>query len=436
MVGGEAGVMKNPSGKSVTFSLGEDVKIEVWGGFNTIGGNCIVVKDRDEAIILDQGINFTAFKKYYGGFIQPEIVEDLREIGAIPPKTIYEDASEIHISHLHLDHLGSLAIPFEYDVRVYVPSRHVLEKLSNFWYWNWKELLLPSTFDLSELKDVSTSKSVRLIRVSHSAYPSYSFLIETSEGSILYTGDLRVNSPIGIVNTLENYQKVLEDSKVDMLIIEGTNFSRRMTPLTAEEAKSILVRVLNKYDQKYIFISAHPLDVESFLLVSNILKEKGYELVLTHAKYAELLDVQLEKLGAGDVAFFLLPLKGSCSEPLEHIKKVELRDISDKRVAFFTSITAVSEMKMLKRRGIKLEGLLQITLTGEPIEEEGRIMEARLGNWIRRFGMSLIRLHLSGHYYPHMFKDILRIVKPRKLIPIHTKAPNTMLTLFDKYKQN
>jgi len=430
----EAGVMKNPSGKPVIFSLGKNVRIEVWSGLNTIGGNCVVVKDRSEAIILDQGINFTVFKKYYGGFIQPEIVEDLREVGAIPPKTIYEGASEIHISHLHLDHLGSLAIPFEYDVRVYVPSRHVLEKLSNFWYWSWKELLLPSTFDLSELKDAPTSERVRLIRVSHSAYPSYSFLIETFEGNIFYTGDFRINSPIGVVNTLENYQKVLEDSKVDMLIIEGTNFSRRMTPLTAEDVKNMLVRILNKYNRKYIFISAHPLDIESFLLVSNILKNKEYELVLTHAKYAELLDVQLEELRARDMAFFLLPLKGSCSEPLEHIKKVELRDISDKRVAFFTSIMAVSEMNMLKRRGINLEGLLQITLTGEPLEEEGRIMEARLGNWIRRFGMNSIQLHLSGHYYPYMFKDILRVVKPRKLIPIHTKAPNTMLTLFNKYK--
>ncbi|RLE54821.1 MAG: hypothetical protein DRJ30_04530, partial [Candidatus Methanomethylicota archaeon] len=163
----------------------------------------------------------------------------------------------------------------------------------------------------------------------------------------------------------------------------------------------------------------------------------AYELM----KRGEKILISSHTNRAVDNAVEILPLEktlrvGKPEKVLEHIKKVELRDISDKRVAFFTSITAVSEMKMLKRRGIKLEGLLQITLTGEPIEEEGRIMEARLGNWIRRFGMSLIRLHLSGHYYPHVFKDILRIVKPRKLIPIHTKAPNTMLTLFDKYKQN
>ena len=282
MVSRGAEVMKNHSRQPVTFSLGKNVEIEIWGGFNTIGGNCIVVRDRDEAIILDQGINFTAFKKYYGGFIQPEIVEDLREVGALPPKTIYEEVSEVYISHFHLDHLGSLAIPFEYDVEIYIPSKYVLEKLSNFWYWSWKELLLPSTFDLSELKNMTTSKRVKLIQVSHSAYPSYSFLIETSEGNILYTGDFRVNSPIDMVNSLENYQEVLEDNKVDVLIIEGTNFSRRVTPLTAGEVRSMLERILSKYDQKHLFISAHPLDIESFLLVSDILKNKGFDLVLTH----------------------------------------------------------------------------------------------------------------------------------------------------------
>lgn len=36
---------------------------------------------------------------------------------------------------------------------------------------------------------------VRAIQVSHSAYPSYAYVVETSEGTILYTGDFRVRSP-------------------------------------------------------------------------------------------------------------------------------------------------------------------------------------------------------------------------------------------------
>ena len=53
-------------------------------------------------------------------------------------------------------------------------------------------------------------------------------------------------------------------------------------------------------------------------------------------------------------------------------------------------VTAVTEMKMLKRRGLDLEGSLQVTLMGEPLEEEGCLMEARLGNWLRGFRMNSV----------------------------------------------
>ena len=427
--------MSGNSKKPRVFNLGEHTKIEVWGGYSTIGGNCIVVRDRGEAIVLDQGLDFSTFKEYYGGFIQPEITEDLREIGAIPPKTIYDGASDVYISHLHLDHLGSLAIPIEYDVRVYVPSKRVLEKLSSFWISNWKELLLPSSFNLSDLIDVaSSSKNVKPIPVSHSSYPSYSFLVETSEGDILYTGDFRASSPAKLVDTVESLEKVLDGRGVDVLIAEGTNFSRKMTPLTGEDVVNMLSRILDKYDQRHIFVSAHPLDIETFLLISNILRAKGFEPVLTHAKYAALLDACLREIGIKDIGFLLLPLRGELSESLQYVGEVELRDLMDRKVAFFTSVTAVNEMKMLNRRGLDLRGLLQITLTGEPVEEEGRIMEARLGNWARKFGINTFQIHLSGHYMPYEFKDIIRVAKPKMLIPIHTRASQTMISIFNKYR--
>jgi ribonuclease J len=429
-----AGALSGNSKKPKVFNLGEHTKIEVWGGYGTIGGNRIVVRDRDEAIVLDQGLDFSAFKKYYGGFIQPGNDEDLREIGAIPPKTFYEGVSNVYISHFHLDHMGSLNVPFEYNVKVYIPSKMVFKELSSFWYMSWKELLLPKSSDLSDLINVTESpKNVKPILVSHSSYPSYSFLVETSEGDIVYTGDFRASSPINLVNTFENLQEVL-GGEVDMLIVEGTNFTRRMTPLVGEDVMNIISRVVSKYDERYMFVSAHPLDIEAFLLVSNILRAKGFEPVLTHAKYAALLDACLRRIGIKDIEFLLLDLRGELSKPLQYVKEVELRDLKDRRIAFFTSITAVNEIKMLNRRGIDLRGLLQITLTGEPVEEEGRIMEARLGNWARKFGINTFRLHLSGHYLPYEFKEIIRVAKPKKLIPIHTKAPQAMLSIFNKYR--
>mgnify|MGYP000480479504 CR=1 FL=1 len=420
--------------KPKVFELGNNVKIEVWGGFNTIGGNCIVIRDRDEGIMFDQGLCFSKFKKFYGGAIQPEIVEDLREIGAIPPREVYEGISEIYISHFHIDHLGSLAIPFEYDVDLFIPSTSVFERLSRFWTLGWKELLLPSDFDLTDLKDVSKAKRAKPIQVSHSAYPSYSYIIETSEGNILYTGDFRVESPLKI-NTLENFSNIEE--RVDVVIIEGTNFLRRQTPLTSSDAVRILERVLGKYERKYIFLSAHPIDMESFLLAIRVLQKHDFVPVLTHTKYAELLDAQLRLLKLEELPkFYLLPLKGGPPASFHFIEIAKKDEVlSMGKIAFLTSLTTVNELKMLiEICNIDPIGLIQITLIGEPLDEEGWILEKRLANWLRKLGITPFRIHLSGHYQPYEFKEILRTIKPKRVIPIHTRAPEIVISLFEKFK--
>ncbi|MGC9106702.1 MAG: hypothetical protein ACP5IE_00715 [Infirmifilum sp.] len=47
------------------------VTIEIYGGYGEIGGNCLVVKDKNRKIVFDNGIRFRVLKEYYGGRIQP-----------------------------------------------------------------------------------------------------------------------------------------------------------------------------------------------------------------------------------------------------------------------------------------------------------------------------------------------------------------------------
>ncbi len=39
------------------------------------------------------------------------------------------------------------------------------------------------------------------------------------------------------------------------------------------------------------------------------------------------------------------------------------------------------------------------------------------------------RVRFSGHYCPHELRNILNTIKPRKLVPIHTRHPNLLLKL-------
>uniref|UniRef100_A0A7C2BLL1 MBL fold metallo-hydrolase n=1 Tax=Thermosphaera aggregans TaxID=54254 RepID=A0A7C2BLL1_9CREN len=152
--------------KEVAF---ERTRVVIYGGFNTVGGNCVVVRSPSVSVMLDQGVNFQQLRRFYGITVQPDSVEELREMGVLPPREAYEGVDEVVITHLHLDHVGSLNVPG--DTPVYVPSVEVAEALSHSWWFGWKQQLLPPTLSFRGLRGVEDSRRVRAVRVSRSAFP-------------------------------------------------------------------------------------------------------------------------------------------------------------------------------------------------------------------------------------------------------------------------
>ena len=68
-------------------------------------------------------------------------------------------------------------------------------------------------------------------------------------------------------------------------------------------------------------------------------------------------------------------------------------------------------------------GSVYVHSRSEPHNEEQRIDEERLDNWLRRFDVPRLHAHASGHAN---YLDLMRMVgdiKPKKLIPIHIERP-------------
>jgi len=71
-----------------------------------------------------------------------------------------------------------------------------------------------------------------------------------------------------------------------------------------------------------------------------------------------------------------------------------------------------------------------LILTSEPHEEEAvHDLEAAL-RWMRLYNVQAYRLRISGHYYPHELRRLLEAAKPRRIIPVHTRTPYTLMALF------
>jgi len=421
--------------------LDGSITIEVYGGYDEIGGNCIVVKDRDRKIIFDNGIRFQVLRRYYRGRVRPLGVNELRSIGAIPPLSVFEDADAVYISHFHLDHLGLLgALPP--GVRVHVPSIELLMVIEE-WYKmspTWLgELPHKLHVDITELKPYKEDEfGVIPVPVSHSAYPTYALVYNGYDRTVFYSADLRVNSPLGPrVNTIQNIERVLDGKPADIVLLEGTNIGSVETPIGPEELRSILNRVF--MESEVVMISIDFLDFELLTAVSEIASLNGRTTVISSSRLADVILYWFDTFNMRGVELAVATeLERPSSAIVNHISlKHDILASPSNYVVVQEPIGFLEMLRQMKIWGenLPVKGIAVLT-TPEPLEVEHEVEEEVLAYWLYSLGLQVYRVRLSGHYYSHELEKILDSVKPKKLVPIHTRYSSLMLNLVAKYSSN
>ncbi len=411
------------------------ITLEVYGGYREIGGNCIVVKDKNKKIVFDNGIRFQVLKRYYRGRIQPLGINELRSIGAIPPLNVFEGIDALYISHFHLDHLGLLgALPP--GTRVYVPSISILETIEE-WYRatpTWlAELPHKLHIDVIELKPHQEDElGVTPIPVSHSAYPSYALVYKGYDKTVFYSGDFRVNGPLGPrINTIQNIEKVLGPKGADITLLEGTNIGGIETPIGPEEFRSILNKVL--MESGLAIISIDPLDFELLTAISEMSSLNGRTVVISSSRLVDILPQWLSSMFDADNLKLAVAaeLEKPSLAPVDYISLMQ--DVLKDPGSFLLVQEPLGFLEMLRHMRIWGEelprGATAILTTPEPLEAEAEVEEKALSYWLYSLGVQVYRVRLSGHYYPHELRTILDTIKPEKLIPIHTRHPSLLLKL-------
>ena len=105
------------------------VKITVYDGSTTIGGNKIYVEENGRGVFLDFGMNFAKYGKYFAEFLNERSVRgihDLIHLNLIPKLNIYRkdlipsdldmsiypklNVEAVLLSHAHIDHCGNTAL--------------------------------------------------------------------------------------------------------------------------------------------------------------------------------------------------------------------------------------------------------------------------------------------------------------------------------------
>lgn len=410
-------------------------ELKILSGRDMIGGNFIKIVDKDHVLILDQGMRFDIFGKYFSNSIQPLGIMELRRMNVLPKEEWYKDAEDIYITHLHLDHLGALSnIPS--DIDVHLPGGSIYSEMKKKWENSptWSNII-PENYYL-KINEVSPlvedDNRVLPIQVLHSAYPSVAYLYFGNKKTILYSGDLRIHTffddkefnSIYKGSTLIDYLKEY-DLNIDILLLEGTNFGSNRMPILPESAISIMEKIMLTSD--LVIVTSHHLDAELLIAVLKLARRNELRSYTSSEIVAKILQIC-------DLNFDLKILEEFSKNPIFPTKP--LNEVLENRSLIISSHYEIIDLcrDIGQERLHKTRTVCILTESESEIEE---MLESKvIKRWLSIYGIQVYTLRVSGHYYPFELEEILKNIKVKEIIPIHTAHPEMMINFADFYKNS
>lgn len=442
----EVGYRTQPENEQMT-------NITVYGGADHIGGNKILLEDRDTRIFLDFGEQFnfkddffadwlkprdarTGLKDYFHFDLMPKIPGLYGKRWLAHTDLKYEKPAfdAIFISHMHFDHAMHLKFVDD-DVPVYLGA--AADTIRKSWETTGGTSV---SFGEHEFRTFRTGSKVKIgsievepIHVDHSVPGAYGFLVHTSGGCVAYTGDLRLHGPRSDM-TKEFVRRAAAENPI-ALVCEGTRVSPSdpREDLSEMEVRAKASDLVAGHKNKLAIVSFYPKDVDRMRTFRDVAKATGRKFVVS-AKIAHLLESLKDdkRISVPDPMTdpnMLVYVRQDMPRPFPYEKHyIEMRGSSDHVVSsedvakrqnqliFHNDFMQLAELIDI----LPSPGSLFIRSKSEPFEEDD-VQDEVLRNWISYFKLDFHQAHASGHANMEEMFQMIRDIRPKVVIPVHTE---------------
>ncbi len=384
------------------------IKITPLGGLGEIGGNICVFETDTSAIVLDVGMSFPS--------------EDMHGVDILVPdfsylRQIKKKIAGIIISHAHEDHIGAISYLFkEMQFPLYatpLPLGMISNKFDEHGLKAHKKYFRPvekrKIYKIGEFE-------IEWIHITHSIIDASSLAITTDAGTIIHTGDFKIDhTPIdGYVTDLNRFAHYGEKG-VLCLMSDSTNSYKEGITRSESTVGKTFDSIFAKSKGRVIMST----------FSSNI--HRVYQAIDYGLKYGRKVCVigrSMERnlFTAIDLGYIQLD-KSIFIDPHEVNKH------NDKDVLIVTTgsqgetMSALYRMATDEHRHIKIKPTDQIIISAKAIPgNEGSV--SKVLNFLLKSGANVAyqdfsEIHVSGHAAQEEQKLILRLVKPRFFLPVH-----------------
>lgn len=384
------------------------IKITPLGGLGEIGGNICVFETDTSAIILDVGMSFPS--------------EDMHGVDILVPdfsylRQIKKKIAGIVISHAHEDHIGAVSYLFkEMQFPLYatpLPLGMLSNKFDEHGLKGQKKFFRPvekrKVYKIGEFE-------VEWIHITHSIIDASSLAITTEAGTIIHTGDFKIDhTPIdGFVTDLNRFAHYGEKGVLCLMSDSTNSYKEGITRSESTVGKT--------FDS--IFAKAKGRVIMS-TFSSNI--HRVYQAIDYGLKYGRKVSVigrSMERnlFTAIDLGYIEL-------DKSIFIDPHEVNKYPDKDVLIVTTgsqgetMSALYRMATDEHRHVKIKPTDQIIISAKAIPgNEGSV--SKVLNFLMKSGANVAyqdfsEIHVSGHAAQEEQKLILRLVKPKFFLPVH-----------------
>jgi ribonuclease J len=421
-----------------------------FGGVNEIGGNKILLQDGDTRVFFDFGMSFAMKKQFYSPpFLSPKSEKSLQELGILPKIAgIYKfdpsppEVDAVFISHGHLDHSAYLSF-IKREIPVYCgeTTQTILKALSEIRRADLEFSVADMEFKTFRTGNKITVDSLEVepLHVDHSVPGAYGFVIHTSNGAVIYTGDFRNHGakPEMTRDFVEN----AKSAKPVAIVTEATNMTGASVS-SETEVKGKLDSIVAQADGIVLAEFAYS-DVDRLNSFYHIAK-KNHRCLCVSLKQAHLLDalkkdkgLQVPNLDDEAILIFRKSKKrfdkweNQLIERYEGQNKIfDVFGVSKQQCKVVLAISFYDFEELISLQ--PAAGSCYVLSASEPFNEEMEIDYERLINWLSHYGLPQYQVHVSGHMMPLQLKAALKEINAKKIFPIHTESAG----LFAKFMRD